>query len=142
MARRVNRALRRRGPLWAERFHSRSIESPRSVRNALVYVLANYRKHAHRQLRPGIDLYSSTPFFDGWVVTPEQRQAIQRFALSVASAPPVLRARLRGGAVTLRSADVRRAPERCIVAARTWLASVGWRRGGLISLAEQPRRPE
>jgi putative transposase len=53
MARRVNRVLGRRGRFWADRFHARSLESPRSVRNALVYILANFRKHARAPLCRG-----------------------------------------------------------------------------------------
>lgn len=141
LAKRVNRELGRSGPLFADRFHARALESPRAVRNAIVYILANYRKHALRQLRPGIDLYSSAPFFDGWLATREQHAAIRRFALHVASAPPVLRARVRGGIVAVSTAAARASPARCIVPARTWLASVGWRRIGLIALSEQPVRP-
>jgi hypothetical protein len=36
------------------------------VRNALVYVLANSRKHAQRTLRAGVDPCSSGAWFDGW----------------------------------------------------------------------------
>jgi putative transposase len=63
MARRVNRVLGRRGRFWADRFHARSLESPRSVRNALVYILANFRKHARRRFAAGIDCFSSAAFF-------------------------------------------------------------------------------
>ena len=62
----VNALLRRRGPLWADRWHGRELKSPREVRNALVYVLANFRKHAHARLRPGIDAFSSALYFDGF----------------------------------------------------------------------------
>jgi hypothetical protein len=62
----VNDLLSRRGPLWADRFHSRTLTSPREVRNAIVYVLANFRKHTRHHLRPGLDPYSSAAAFDGW----------------------------------------------------------------------------
>ena len=45
VARAVNRALRRRGTVWADRYHARTLATPREVRNAFVYVLANWRKH-------------------------------------------------------------------------------------------------
>lgn len=140
MARRANRELGRRGRFWADRFHARSLASPRSVRNALVYILANYRKHAGRSLPQGIDCLSSAPFFDGWLVTPRQRQAIQRLALRVGSGPPPLHARVRGTAVTFHPSR-RREHTHSIVRARTWLAAVGWRRLGLISLSDHPATP-
>src|SRR5262245_19477796 len=102
VARAVNRVLGRHGALWAERFHARALTSPRSVRNALVYVLLNFRKH-HAGER-GIDRCSSGPWFSGW------REA---------ATPP------RGPSPIAR--------------AHTWLATVGWRRHGLIRLEESPK---
>jgi putative transposase len=64
VARAVNRVLRRRGRVWAERFHARALTSPRAVRNALVYVLQNWRKHGHRAR--GVDPCSSARWFAGW----------------------------------------------------------------------------
>jgi putative transposase len=61
VARRVNRLLGRHGRFWVDRFHARALENPRSVRNALVYVLANFRKHAARRYPDGIDRFSSAP---------------------------------------------------------------------------------
>ena len=140
MARRANRELGRRGQFWADRFHARALASPRAVRNALVYILANFRKHAGRSLPQGIDCLSSAPFFDGWLVTAHQRQVIQRLALRVGSAPAPICARLRGATVMFRSSP--RSPHaHCIVPARTWLARVGWRRLGLVTLSEQPASP-
>jgi REP element-mobilizing transposase RayT len=60
----VNRAVQRRGALWADRYHASSLHTPRMVRNALVYVLANVRKHL--RVRRGIDPCSSARFFDGF----------------------------------------------------------------------------
>ena len=45
IARAVNRAWLRRGRVWGDRYHAHSLRSPREVRNALVYVLQNFRKH-------------------------------------------------------------------------------------------------
>jgi len=63
IARRVNRLLRRRGRLWADRWHGRDLEGPRQVRHALVYVLQNRKKHA-RSAAP--DPLSSAAVFDGF----------------------------------------------------------------------------
>jgi REP element-mobilizing transposase RayT len=60
----VNRALGRRGALWAERYHARALATPRAVRSALVYVLANARKHL--RTIAGLDPCSSAPWFDGY----------------------------------------------------------------------------
>lgn len=63
IARRVNRVLRRRGRFWADRWHGRALEGPRQVRNALVYVLQNNRKHAQSA---ALDPLSSAASFDGF----------------------------------------------------------------------------
>ena len=115
MARRVNQILGRQGRFWADRFHARGLKSPRAVRHGLVYVLANFRKHAPRHFPPGIDRFASAATFDGWFVTPHQREALSRIAASG----------MHG----------------CVARARTWLLRVGWRRHGLITLSEQPARP-
>lgn len=64
VAKAVNRVLGRRGKVWAERFHARWLTSPRAVRNALVYVLQNWRKHGQRGR--GVDPCSSGRWFAGW----------------------------------------------------------------------------
>src|SRR5207245_6581941 len=71
IARRLNRALRRHGSVWADRYHARILRTPREVRHALAYVLNNARHH--RALPGGgllprecLDLLSSAPYFDGW----------------------------------------------------------------------------
>ena len=64
LARRVNAMLGARGQFWDERFHSRELVSPRAVRNAIVYVLMNAKKHGHRM---DVDPCSSAPWFDGFV---------------------------------------------------------------------------
>jgi putative transposase len=106
LAKKINGALRVHGPVWADRFHARELTTPRAVRNALVYVLMNAKKHGMRTAR-GVDGFSSAPWFDGFARPPP----------ASAGAPPV------------------RAP-------RTWLAGVGWRRGGLVRLGERPRAPD
>ena len=45
IARYVNELLGRKGRFWSDRWHGRALHSPREVRHALVYVLANFRKH-------------------------------------------------------------------------------------------------
>jgi REP element-mobilizing transposase RayT len=61
---------RRRGKIWGDRYHRRELTTPRSVRNAIVYVLANYKKHFRvTHGRPRIDPCSSAPWFEGWTAT-------------------------------------------------------------------------
>ena len=64
----VNRVLGRRGRVWGDRYHSRALRTPREVRHGLVYVLANWKKHA-RDAR-GFDRCSSAWWFEGWKVPP------------------------------------------------------------------------
>ena len=46
LAKAVNRRLGRAGRVFTDRYHCRALRTPREVRNALVYVLLNGRKHA------------------------------------------------------------------------------------------------
>lgn len=105
IARAVNGILRVRGRVWGDRFHARELVSPGAVRNALVYVLMNGKKHGAVGLSE-LDPLSSAPWFDGFATVSREH-----------AASPV------------------RAP-------RTWLAGIGWRRGGLIRLDEAPRAPD
>jgi REP element-mobilizing transposase RayT len=102
VAKAINRALGRRGKVWADRYHSRALKTPREVRHALVYVLQNWRKHL-TGVR-AFDPRSSAAWFTGWLIS----------AVVPPGPPPV-------------------------AAAQTWLASVGWRRLGLVRVEEAPR---
>jgi putative transposase len=64
IAKRVNRVLGRHGRVWGDRFHARALRTPREVRNALVYVLQNWRKHVPGAR--GVDERSSGKWFEGW----------------------------------------------------------------------------
>jgi hypothetical protein len=68
VAKAVNRALGRHGRVWGDRYHARLLRTPREVRNALVYVLNNFRKHI-RSAR-GLDPRSSARWFEGWRTAP------------------------------------------------------------------------
>jgi REP element-mobilizing transposase RayT len=63
-AKAINRVLGRRGRVWSDRFHAHVLRTPREVRNALVYILNNVRKHTPGVR--GLDPRSSAGFFDGW----------------------------------------------------------------------------
>jgi putative transposase len=64
VAKAVNRKLGRHGSFWDQRYHARTLRTPREVRNALVYVLNNWRKHVPGAR--GIDARSSARWLDGW----------------------------------------------------------------------------
>jgi REP element-mobilizing transposase RayT len=67
-ARAVNRCARRRGQVWAHRYHHRALRTPREVRAGLLYVLLNFRKHLRAPA--GIDPRSSGIWFAGWGTRP------------------------------------------------------------------------
>ncbi len=123
IARYVNDLLARRGRFWADRWHGRALASPREVRAALIYVLANFRKHARRALPAGMDPYSSGPWFDGWR---EWRQD--------SGVPPPLAEPAPWEEVERTGAC------RSWFAPRTWLARVGWKRCGLVGMGDAPMR--
>ncbi len=64
IARGLNRLWCRRGAVFADRYHDVVLRNPRQVRNALLYVLQNARKHGTRFART--DPFSSGPSFRGW----------------------------------------------------------------------------
>ena len=117
VARYVNALVMRRGRFWADRWHGRALTSPRQVRNALVYVLANFRKHAKARVAPGIDAFSSAVRFDGW----------HGFGAGegLPRAGPLIHGSLAHWVVVAES--------------KTWLGRVGWRRAGLVRVDETPR---
>ena len=119
VARAVNRVLKRSGKVIADRYHARSLGTPREVRNALVYVLQNAEKHlAQRGVvvrRDWLDGFSSAGFFRGW----------ERAARSAAEI-------VRESWKDSRIVDDPRAE------AKTWLLTTGWKRHGLLRASELP----
>jgi REP element-mobilizing transposase RayT len=83
IARGLNRLWNRRGAVLDDHYHARALKTPREVRNALVYVLHNARKHGVHFAGP--DPCSSGFSFDGWKDL--SREAIARMT------PPLARAR-------------------------------------------------
>jgi putative transposase len=65
LARKINRTLDRSGPVWGDRYHARALPSPREVRNAIVYVLFNFKKHRPADRRR-LDPCSTARWFDGF----------------------------------------------------------------------------
>jgi len=63
LARGLNKLMGRRGQVLADRYHAHILRTPTEVRNAVHYVLHNYRRHTLQQggtlPRSFIDTYSS-----------------------------------------------------------------------------------
>ena len=119
----INRTTDRRGRLWGDRYHARALTTPREVRASMAYVLLNSRKHLRAP--PGVDPFSSGPYFSGW-----QRPPLGRHG-PAATAPP--RSRPGLAATASRHGSVPTAPP------STWLGRVGWMRvGGPLRVDEGP----
>jgi REP element-mobilizing transposase RayT len=104
-ARAINRTLRRKGSLFAYRYHATPITNPRQARNTLAYVLNNWRRHSedessHAMRYVAIDTYATGYAFAGW------------------------------SGVTLHAPAGH--PTLPVDEARTWLLAVGWTRHGKI----------
>jgi putative transposase len=122
IARAVNHLVRSSGRFWRERYHRRDLASPTQVRNAIVYVTMNFRKHeAHDEsVLTVLDARSSAAWLLGWhpragpwVETLRRAALVREVALE---RPPVSRS-------------------------ATWLGSTGWKRRGLIAPNERPQSP-
>jgi REP element-mobilizing transposase RayT len=100
------------GKLFADRYHARVLRTPREVRNALVYVINNARKHGAWKASHA-DPYSSGAWFGGWKTSP--RPAASGALVKTAESGP-----------------------RFLGRARTWLLSFGWQRHGRIDPRECP----
>lgn len=80
IARRLNSLMGTRGPVFRERYHARALRTPLEVRRALLYVLANFRRHqaqvGKRLPEDWLDPFSSARHFDGWQATRGMRRAL------------------------------------------------------------------
>ena len=115
VAKALNSSWERTGRVVGDRYHARALKTPREVRNALVYVLQNARKHGARIL--GIDAHSSGPWFSGWL----DRTPRKDRALPEASSWLLLIGWLKGGLIATSEAprtESRRGP-RAECSART-----------------------
>ena len=62
------RGVERKGRVFVDRYHARILTTPTEVRNAIGYVLNNWRHHGEDQAAPDrrVDPYSSGVNFGGW----------------------------------------------------------------------------
>jgi REP element-mobilizing transposase RayT len=65
LAKRWNKLWERKGAVFDDHYHSVVLDTPTRVRNALVYVLQNAKRHGVR-LRGVLDHYSTAPAFESW----------------------------------------------------------------------------
>jgi len=108
LARAVNRVFHYRGAVLADRYHLHVLRTPREVRNAIAYVLLNARRHLAKLGRPLPRVALVGPASSG------RWFMGWRACMATAHDPPA------------------------VAEPRTWLLRVGWRRAGLIDLAETP----
>jgi REP element-mobilizing transposase RayT len=64
----IERGVKRAGRVFVDRYHARILETPNEVRNAIGYVLNNWRHHGEDRDVPDrrVDPYSSGVNFGGW----------------------------------------------------------------------------
>jgi len=112
IARAVNCVARRRGKVFADRYHLRLLPTPREVHRAIRYVLLNARHHlaaaVARRTPACLDPASSARWFDGW------------------------------NKMSLAHGDGDGHTRSPVARARTWLLRFGWRRHGLLDPADVP----
>lgn len=109
------RRIEHRGRVFTDRYHAEDLGSVRQVRNALAYVINNWRRHrddagTYRLLGGRLDPYASGLAFAGW------------------------RDALRAGAGVLPK-DYEPPP---MSDPRTWLLNEGWKRAKPIGMREIP----
>jgi putative transposase len=117
-AKRLNaarRGERRRGNVFVDRYHAVRITSPTQARNAIRYVLCNWRHHhadKSTELRGWrVDYFSSGPTFSGWAEYGRHREPFPTHA------------------------EYQPLP---VSDPRTWFLSHGWMKVGPISLLDEP----
>jgi REP element-mobilizing transposase RayT len=121
-ARHINTALgngkrRRRGPVFADRYHLEVITTPTRARHAISYVLSNWRKHGEdRDGLPStwlVDPFSSGISFSDWK---ELQDQAWMWPIRETYDPLIVRR------------------------PTTWLLAEGWKKAGEISAHEVPSR--
>jgi REP element-mobilizing transposase RayT len=117
----INRAIgartgeRRKGQVFADRYHPRALTTPREVRHAIAYVLNNWRRHQEDRAVAAkawkLDPYSTAIDFAGW-----KELGSSPFLYRT---PPGYE-----GMIVWRP--------------KTWLLAEGWKKHGMISVFDVP----
>jgi REP element-mobilizing transposase RayT len=108
---------RRKGSVFADRYHATIIRTPKHARHELAYVLNNWRKHGEDR-KGDARGWKIDPFATGWLFQGWKERAGEPFAW------------------TLRETY----EPMPVWWPKTWLLSEGWRRYGLISTHEVPSK--
>jgi len=107
--------VRRRGQVFADRYHAEIITTPKQARHTLAYVLNNWRKHREDRAAFArgwkVDPFSTGVLFGGWKELEDQ---LQMWTWRDGYQPMV------------------------VWTPKTWLLREGWRRHGLIRCDEVP----
>jgi len=121
-ARNINTALgdgarRRRGKVFADRYHAEVITTPTRARHTIGYVLSNWRRHREDQQGPAstwlVDPFSSGILFPDWV---ELQDKAVMWPIRETYDPMMVRR------------------------PRSWLLAEGWKLAGSISAREVPSK--
>jgi REP element-mobilizing transposase RayT len=118
----------RRGAVFPDRYHEEIVTTPTHARHALSYVLNNWRKHkedrAPATKRWVLDPYSTARSFIGWIERVEliERGGEEHWNVRALSPLPD---------------DLEPLPAST---PESWLLREGWKLGGNVSAAEEPRR--
>jgi putative transposase len=108
-------ARRRRGPVFADRYHQQVIKTPRQARRTLSYVLNNWRKHREDQ-EPFAKHWDMDPFSSGISFGAWKEYDNVPF---MTKPPPTYESLV-------------------VYLPKTWLLREGWRKSGPISMFEVP----
>jgi len=106
---------RRKGQVFIDRFHMRILKTPREVRNAVAYVLNNWRRHEEDRANHA-KAWKVDPFSNGWQFAGWKERQGEWLAYRT---PPTYESLITWFP-------------------RTWLLREGWRKHGLISIHEIP----
>jgi REP element-mobilizing transposase RayT len=111
LARRINKLLGRKGQVFVDRYHETILRSPKQTQNAIGYVLKNARRHAAQ---------SGMRFAPDWIDDCSSGRFFDGWHGRRVRPPPD--------------------EEPTVSEPRTWLASAGWRRLGLLPVDAVPGR--
>jgi hypothetical protein len=106
---------RRKGSVFADRYHAVVIRTPKHARHELAYVLNNWRKHGEHRSGDARN-WKIDPFATGWLFQGWRERADEPFAWKLRETYEPMP----------------------VWWPKTWLLKDGWRRHGLISTHEVP----
>ena len=111
---------RRRGRVFADRYHAQIITTPTQARHTISYVLSNWRKHEEDRRSPmrewKVDWFSTAAMFPGWAEYADEPEDRRYFLWKGPDTYDPL----------------------IVYQPRTWLLREGWKKAGPISKDEVP----